>query len=549
MKQNFSFAVRSRYNKTESDIPAQSNNSYSGNSSVENTKTARTSSKNALLAAGLAIGLTGTVTAQADVMLGASLPNDGFSRPVIAEFNQKIQKELAYVNVFSAFSHDWDNLYWQSSNVVAEGAMPMISWMPIDLSRRDDNLLPEIAIGMWDDYLTLWGTKLLAWVNSYPEAERPRLSIRFAHEFNGNWYPYSNTPVAYTAAWQHIHDMFTEMGVNEHVDWVWSASKTNVDDYSDFTVYYPGDDYVDWTSLDGYNWGSNYVSGGWSSFSTIFDEAYQILVANYPAKPIMIAETGSAEPYDLPNTQYGMYGDDSDAFESKTLWISDMLRDLETTYPAVRALSLFNINKELGWSISTEINSGLDGWIQGTESAHFTSEYLIVSNESANNSDAVFDTAPVLTTGTNDVVAADSNYDANFGSEELESPIVVDESNSTEDSGQVLLALNADEQITELDAVPAETKNGKNSGGKGKSNTKRVDKEAHTALIAEKNDARKELVKARKIDMNEQRRIANESRAAIVKTRANIELENAFRNMSKRDKDKMKNFKHSVIEY
>jgi len=144
----------------------------------------------------LLTGFSFPTTINADVMLGASLPNDGFSRHVISDFNSQSSKDLAFVNVYSAFSHDWDNLYWQSSNVVAEGAMPMISWMPIDLDRREDNLLPEIAIGLWDEYLNTWGTQLLAWVNSYPENERPRLSIRFAHEFNGNWYPYSNSPVA-----------------------------------------------------------------------------------------------------------------------------------------------------------------------------------------------------------------------------------------------------------------------------------------------------------------------------------------------------------------
>jgi len=315
----------------------------------------------------------------ADVMLGASLPNDGFSRQVIADFNNDSPKKLAYVNVFSAFSHDWDNLYWQSSNIVAEGATPMVTWMPIDLTRQDDNLLPEIAIGYWDDYLVQWGTKLIDWVNMYPESERPRLAIRFAHEFNGNWYPYSNTPGSYKAAWQTIHDLFNEMGVNEHVDWIWSASKTNVDDYNDFTVYYPGDNYVDWTSLDGYNWGSNYTSSGWASFSDIFTDSYQIMVENYPGKPIMIAETASAEPHDLPNIDYGMYGDDSDAFESKSVWIENMLLDLQTEFPAVRAFSIFNINKELSWSISTSTNTGLDGWINGTLSDYYTSDLLIAS--------------------------------------------------------------------------------------------------------------------------------------------------------------------------
>jgi len=255
----------------------------------------------------------------------------------------------------------------------------MITWMPIDLARQNDNLLPEIALGYWDEYLLQWGSKLLAWVNSYPQNEQPRLAVRFAHEFNGNWYPYSNTPGSYKAAWQSIHDLFEEMGVNEHVDWVWSASKTNVDDYNDFTVYYPGDNYVDWTSLDGYNWGSNYTSLGWSSFKSVFAESYSVMIENYPSKPIMIGETASAEPQDLPNTAYGMYGDDTDAFESKSVWIQDMLVELESSFPAVRALSIFNINKELSWSISTDMNTGLDGWISGTQSNYYTSDLLVAS--------------------------------------------------------------------------------------------------------------------------------------------------------------------------
>jgi len=295
------------------------------------------------------------------------------------DFNSQTPKDLAFVNVYSAFSHDWDNLYWQSSNVVAEGATPMITWMPIDLARREDNLLPEIALGYWDEYITQWGIKLLAWVNMYPESERPRLAIRFAHEFNGNWYPYSNTPVAYTAAWQTIHDQFEQMGVNEHVDWVWRASKTNVDDFNDFTVYYPGDNYVDWTALDGYNWGSNYASNGWTSFKDLFADTYNILVQNYPNKPIMISETASAEPHDIPNIDYGMYGDNTDANESKSNWINKMLLTLESDFPAVRALAIFNINKELSWSISSEANTGLSEWITGTQRTHFTSDLLVAS--------------------------------------------------------------------------------------------------------------------------------------------------------------------------
>jgi len=156
-------------------------------------------------------------------------------------------------------------------------------------------------------------------------------------------------------------------------------SKTSYDDYANPSVYYPGDNYVDWTAIDGYNWGSNYSAGGWASFTELFTNAYLDMVRQYPTKPIMISETASAEPGDLPNPEYGMYGDDSDAFESKSQWIATMLRDIENDFPAIRAIALFNINKELSWSISEAINTGLDAWSVGVASSHYTADYLMVN--------------------------------------------------------------------------------------------------------------------------------------------------------------------------
>jgi len=465
-----------------------------------------------------------STTASADVMLGASLPSDGFSRQIIADFNNVIPKDLAYVNVFSAFSHDWDNLYWQSLNVVSEGATPMISWMPIDLQRPDDNLLPEIAIGMWDDYLDLWGTKLIAWVNSYPETDKPRLAIRFAHEFNGNWYPYSNTPIAYSAAWQHIHDKFEAMGVNQHVDWVWSASKTNVDDYDDFSVYYPGDAYVDWTSLDGYNWGSNYRPDGWSSFGEIFNNAYLDMVENFPDKPIMIAETGSAEPSDLPNVDYGMYGDNSDAGESKSEWIAGMLSHIESEYPAVRALSLFNINKELGWAIHQEIDSGLDAWIEGTQSPHYTSE-LIVASE-------------MQTT------------------EGMHSIAVFEQLNSVEALTEIQLASASDFATTsepasvfdDAESSVVAIKNDKRSKNKKKTTTKSSTQKnvGITNLSQLKQRPGKQQ---KRIDSDEQRELAKSKKPKRMNPEKGRLFSEKLRNLTPKERKKFRKLKMSVLDY
>lgn len=320
----------------------------------------------------------------AEVMVGAFVPGNAWNQQAITDLNNKLPKSMAFVNVFSSYSASWDHLYWQSSKIVNEGMTPMISWMPIDYSRYNDNILPEIALGNWDAYIDLWGQKLVAWVNSYPQGSEPSVLLRFGHEFNGSWYPYGDSPYWYKTAWQHVHDRFEVAGANEHVEWVWSANNVNVDTYNDVTQYYPGDHYVDWTSIDGYNWGSNFTWSSWDSFTDVFSPMYTDLVTNYPDKPIIIGEVGSADPADTPDASWGQNGDDSDYLENKDVWTADMMQRIEDDFPAIRAVGLFNIDKELSWSLTEPSSTGLSGFTSGLQSSHFTSEFLTTNNQVMN---------------------------------------------------------------------------------------------------------------------------------------------------------------------
>jgi len=330
------------------------------------------------LIASITAGLTLSVSpVNAEVMIGAFVPSNAWDQQQLVDLNASLPKSMAFVNVFSSFNESWDHLYWQSSNIVAQGMTPMISWMPIDWSRYSDNLLTEIVVqGSWDAYIDEWGDDLVAWVNSYPAGSQPSVMLRFGHEFNGNWYSYGDHPVLYQSAWQYIHDRFESAGVNEHIEWVWSANNVNVDSYNDITQYYPGDTYVDWTSIDGYNWGSNFTWTSWDSFTDVFSPVYSTLVTNYPDKPIVIAEVGSTEPADVPDPSWGQNGDNSDWNENKDNWTADMMAVIESDFPAIRAVSLFNIDKELSWSLTESTSTGLTGFNLGLASSHFTSEYL-----------------------------------------------------------------------------------------------------------------------------------------------------------------------------
>jgi beta-mannanase len=129
---------------------------------------------------------------------------------------------------------------------------------------------------------------------------------------DGSWFPWGtsssnqNTPAAYVAAWRHIHDLFSVAGA-ANVTWVWSVNA----EYSatvPIQKLYPGDGYVPWTSVDGYNKSS---ATWWQSFGDLFASTYAQLLQIAPSKPIMIAETSSPE-----------------VGGSKAAWIRDALTQL-----------------------------------------------------------------------------------------------------------------------------------------------------------------------------------------------------------------------------
>jgi beta-mannanase len=88
---------------------------------------------------------------------------------------------------------------------------------------------------------------------------------------------------------------------------------------------YPGDRYVDWTCLDGYNWGDETSHGGrWRSFRQIFRPSYLALRRLAPRKPILIGETASTE-----------------RGGSKAAWIRGMFAEV-SRMPQVRAVIWFD---------------------------------------------------------------------------------------------------------------------------------------------------------------------------------------------------------------
>lgn len=304
------------------------------------------------------------------VMLGAYLPSDAWNTHLIDQYNADTGMPLSIINLFTSFENDWQSLSTLVSNVRAHNAMPLITWMPQLGSQPTAKLLPAIARGEWDAYINQWIVGLKQWQGTYPADNQPQVLIRFGHEFNGTWYPWGNDPDNFQAAWRHIHNRFTAAQV-KNVKWVWCMNNFSFDDAQDVTRYYPGDAYVDWTAINGYNWGSNIKYVSWNSFSSLIGPAYTILSTQFPTKPIMIAEVASAEPADQPNPAKGMNGDDSDAHESKPDWVNGMFTDIEQGFPHIRALLWFNQDRTLRWALNGENHTGIVAYREAVSRTHY----------------------------------------------------------------------------------------------------------------------------------------------------------------------------------
>jgi hypothetical protein len=278
---------------------------------------------------------SGTTTAAAPIALGIS-GADTSSDPVGLNAYENV---VGHAPADDMFFQDWSEpLYYTSQMSALKGAgiTPIITWEP-ELSTGGIPL-SQIAAGDYDGYITASAKLAVAWKGT--------VFIRFAHEMNlpgslfGNGIP-GQTPADYIAAWRHVVTIFRENGAT-NVQWVWSPN-VNCNGQCPFTQFYPGNSYVNWVGLDGYNYGPS-LGSPWTSLLNVFQGSYAAITA-LTSKPLMIAETASAE-----------------IGGSKAAWITQgFLTDIPTYLPRVRAVVWFNRVKETDWRVNSSATS-LAAW-------------------------------------------------------------------------------------------------------------------------------------------------------------------------------------------
>ena len=208
--------------------------------------------------------------------------------------------------------------------------------------------------------------------------------VRFAHEMNGSWYPWSQQPDAYVKVFQRVSAAVHERSPSTAMIWApnqgggypfiggsYTASAgskeakaldTNGDGALDakddpYAPYYPGDDAVDWIGVSLYHWGLAYpwgenelprpgtfeklirgVDTGQHERAATIPDLYKVYADGHD-KPLAIIET--AILYD-PSATSG-----PSEKHLKTAWFGQVCSDAtRTEFPRIGMLNWFEWRKE-----------------------------------------------------------------------------------------------------------------------------------------------------------------------------------------------------------
>jgi beta-mannanase len=274
-------------------------------------------------------------------------------------FECRAGKSLEVIKVYQFFKNGDFYQNWADS-IHNQGAIEFLSFDPIVETGALDHC--EVLSGNYDSVVITFARHIKRWGQP--------LILSFAGEMNGKWAEWSGAynfgpncvtytgvsnlytaygctnsnriecadgPERYRAMYRHVHDLFATEGVT-NVKWAWVVNHESLPTnttWNQFDNYYPGDEYVDIISVDGYNWGDDGPGGcqndndpGWNTFDQVFSTALTSLSnTHHPTKPLIIGEFASVEGTNPL---------------SKANWITDAYTHIKSDWPQIKAALWFN---------------------------------------------------------------------------------------------------------------------------------------------------------------------------------------------------------------
>lgn len=308
---------------------------------------------------------------------------------------------------------DWTGAFESgiASSFKTHGALPELTWQP-QTSAGGINY-DDVLNGKYNSYIDSFAGN----VKSFGSPIR----ISLAPEMNGDWATWGitkNSPAKQQAFWQYVVNRFRADGVS-NVNWVWSPNIRYGDNYS-YASLYPGDSYVDYVGLDGYNWGTTQSWGStWQSFAQVFAPSYNELT-KLTSKKILIMETASAE-----------------AGGNKAAWITDMFAQIHNNYPQIQGFTWFSENKETDWRIDSSTASrdafaaGMKGAASSSAASTSSSSSTPTSSSSKSSSSAPATSSSSSSSSTQNGSSSSSSSGTSSGGQQQASS----SSNSSSSSG------------------------------------------------------------------------------------------------------------------
>ena len=294
-------------------------------------------------------GAAGAATG--NVLWGFTTPSGPWNLRDMVELEGRIGKNASLFEWSEDFAHNPDFDPALVDGVWDQGAWPVLTWDPWDSSagpNQPNYALARLIDGSHDEHIRRWARGIAAW-------GKP-LMLRFAHEMNGDWFPWGtnvngNRPGDFATAWRHVHDLFQQEGATK-VKWVWSANAV-YSAASAVSLLYPGDAYVDYVGVDGYNWGT-YPSKSWQSFESVFGPTISA-IRSLTSKPLLLTEVASAE-----------------AGGDKAAWIADFFAALKNR-PEVAGFVWVSQRRETDWRIDSSDRSST-AFAQGVSDPRYSDQ-------------------------------------------------------------------------------------------------------------------------------------------------------------------------------
>jgi hypothetical protein len=215
-------------------------------------------------------------------------------------------------------------------------------WKPVPVAQGDAQSLPQrgyrnrdILHGVQDRYIRHFARNLATF--------RGVVYLRYAHEMNGTWYPWSREPRMYVLAWRRLVRIVRLVGAH-NVRFVWSPNPNLYEGKGPWLEhvrqYWPGARYVDYVGSTMINFGGvrrkRYTVARFAPRFEILRRAFH--------KPLMLTET---------STEYA----------GRVGWLQDLRRMLQRM-PWIRSVEWSQLRSrgqahlkgsgELGWDVRAD---------------------------------------------------------------------------------------------------------------------------------------------------------------------------------------------------